>query len=224
MVPLGSPPSLRSMKGSVPTIPREAARSLLLRGALLDQDPSGDCSPAATLRLIRKLGYVQLDSIHVVERAHHHILWTRSHAYRPAHLEKLQAKGQVFEHWTHDASVIPSEHFPHWKHRMGRVTEWQWSKWLHRKLGPNHEAVIAQILERIRSQGPVMARDFEHPERKGGKWWDWKPSKAALEYLWRAGVLTIPRREGFQKVYDLTERVLPDVVNHPMPERAVHVD
>jgi uncharacterized protein YcaQ len=202
----------------------DAARALLVRGAALHEDPLAPVNAAGVLGLIRRLGYVQLDSINSVERAHHHILWTRRHAYRPAHLASLQASGKVFEHWTHDASIIPAEHFPHWKHRIANVGAWQWSQWLQRKLGTDRERVLAHVLERIRAEGPLMARDFAHPEHKGGTWWDWNPSKAALEYWWRAGQLSVPRREGFQKVYDLTSRTLGHVVDLPAPDRAAHID
>lgn len=205
-------------------IPVDAARALLLRGAALCEDPQAPVNAASVLGLIRRLGYVQLDSINAVERAHHHILWTRRHAYQPAHLARLQASGKVFEHWTHDASVIPAEHFPHWRHRFARVESWQWSRWLQQKLGPDRERILRDVLERISVEGPLMARDFGHPEHKGGKWWDWHPSKAALEYWWRAGRLSVPRREGFQKVYDLTSRTLAHVADLPMPDRAAHID
>ncbi len=191
------------------------ARLLLLDGLGLLDDRSARASPARTLALIRRLGFVQVDSINIVERAHHHILWSRLHAYRPKILETLQGSGQVFEHWTHDASIIPSELFPHWRHRFARV---EWGDWLHRRMGPGHEKLLKDVLDRVRREGPLHARDFKHAGVKGGLWWDWKPAKAALEYWWRTGSLSIAGRGGpggFEKIYDLTERVLPS--QHTMP-------
>jgi len=202
-------------------IPPQAARRLLLAGQGLLADPARPATPARVLSQIRDLGFVQLDSINVVERAHHHILWSRLHNYRPATLDDLQRRGDVFEHWTHDASILPSEVFPHWRSRFAHVA---WGSWLRTKMGDGHEAVATAVLERVRQQGPLMARDFEHPGRKSGPWWDWKPAKAALEYHWRTGTLAIPRRVNFQKVYDLTERVLPRVHGLPVPTRAEHVE
>ena len=156
--------------------------------------------------MIDRLGFVQLDSISVVERAHHHILYTRLDGYEARHLEELQAKGRVFEHWTHDASIIPAAFFPMWRHRFDKVA---WGTWLRQQMGRNYKKTLEEVRRRIEHEGPLMARHFEAPNRKSGPWWDWKPAKAALEYWWRTGELAIPRREQFQKVYDLTHRVLP---------------
>lgn len=208
-------------------MPVSAARALLLAGSALGDDaPPAHADADGVLALIERLGFVQIDSIHVVERAHHHILWTRSPAYRPAMLDELQRSGRVFEHWTHDASIIPSEWFPHWKRRFGRVTSWAWAAWLTKRLGRRKDALLAAILDRIRREGPLMARDFEAApgrRRASGTWWDWKPAKAALEYWWRAGELAIPHRVNFQKVYDLTERVLPHHRARPAPPEPDHV-
>lgn len=202
----------------------QAARTLLLRGHLLLSPPTGGSTPAGVLKLIRDLGFVQLDSINLVQRAHHHILWTRLPSYRAGHLERLQESGRVFEHWTHDASIIPSELFPHWRHRFAKVEATGGSAWVRSRLGEHKEAVLKNVIARVRDHGPVMARDFEHTGTRSGPWWDWKPAKAALEYWWRAGKLAVPRRVNFQKVYDLADRVLPHVQGEPAPSREAHVD
>ena len=208
-----------------PTIPAVAARRLFMAGQRLLKDPARPATPTRVLGEIRALGFVQLDSINVVERAHHHILWTRLHAYEPRTLDTLQRRGQVFEHWTHDASVLPEEAFPHWRCRFGHVA---WGSWLRERMGQDHERVAADVLARVRDEGPLMARDFERAGEKSGpnagKWWDWKPAKAALEYWWRTGELAVARRVNFQKVYDLTERVLPRVHAVPAPAREQHID
>lgn len=204
-----------------PTIPAAAARRLFMGGQRLLEDPARPATPARVLGEIRALGFVQLDSINVVERAHHHILWTRLHAYEPHTLDTLQRRGQVFEHWTHDASVLPEEAFPHWRCRFGHVA---WGSWLRERMGKDHKQVAAAVLARVRDEGPLMARDFERSGEKSGKWWDWKPAKAALEFWWRTGELAVARRVNFQKVYDLTERVLPRVHGVPAPAREQHVD
>jgi uncharacterized protein len=203
------------------TISTFDARLLLMHGAgLFTREVAA--TPARTLRLIHDLGFVQLDSIHVVERAHHHILWSRLPAYAPRTLETLQQRGDIFEHWTHDASLIPSSLFPQWRHRFERVA---WSNWLDRQLGASKDETLAHVLARIEREGPLKAADFEHvARRKTTGWWDWKPAKAALEYLWRRGELAIPRRDNFHKVYDLTSRVLPHTCNTPAPPLAQHID
>lgn len=212
------------MSAEPETIPVETARRLLRHGLGLLDDPAPAADGAAVLGALRRLGFAQLDSINIVERAHHHVLWTRLPGYRPATLEGLQREGKVFEHWTHDASIIPCEWFPHWRHRFTRVESWAWSKWLHQKLGRKRDRILSEVLERVRRDGPLMARDFEQGGHTSGPWWDWKPAKAALEYWWRAGELAVPRRVGFQKVYDLTERVLPVVYRLPAPTPEEHVE
>jgi uncharacterized protein YcaQ len=206
---------------TIESIPLAAARRLFLHGQGLRSDPEAPATVASVFGQIQRLGFVQLDSINIVERAHHHILWTRLHQYRPPLLDRLQQNGRVFEHWTHDASIIPSEWFPHWRHRFQRVT---WEAWIRRRMGAGHRELLAAVLDRIRREGPLLARDFEQHGHRSGAWWDWKPAKAALEYWWRTGELAIPRRMSFQKMYDLTERVLPRVHGLPTPATDEHVD
>ena len=170
---------------------------------------------------IERLGFVQLDSINVVERAHHHILYSRLEGYRPEHLDELQGQGELFEHWTHDASIIPTSLFPMWRHRFDKVA---WGTWLRSQMGRHYKRTLEEVRARIEQEGPLLARDFECPDHRAGPWWDWKPAKAALEYWWRTGELAIPRREGFQKVYDLTHRVLPRSVLEATHEREAYVD
>lgn len=187
-----------------------AARRLFLAAHALAEPPTGPATGEALAALIRRLGFVQVDSIATVERAHHMILWSRRQSYRPGALGPLiDSHRQLWEHWTHDASILPIEHFPHWKHRFTRSEvrmRENWAKWFR----PGYEEQLGTILARIRDEGPLRAVEVggEEPRAKGG-WWDWHPSKTALEWLWRTGALSITRREGFHKVYDLTERVIP---------------
>ena len=203
------------------TISAADSRRLLMSGLGLLENPLRPCTPASLYKTIEQLGFVQLDTISTVERAHNHILWTRLHTFTPAQLDALQRKGKIFEHFTHDASLIPCCHFPHWRHRFNRVTL---GKWINSRLGPRKDEILAAIRARIEAEGPLLARDFEDPDHTPGTWWHWKPSKAALEYLWRSGELTVPRREKFQKVYDFTHRALPHVVNQPPPSLDDHID
>ncbi|MEW2912152.1 crosslink repair DNA glycosylase YcaQ family protein [Leisingera sp. JC11] len=187
----------------------QGARRLFLdRHALLEQ-PSGPAKGANLLELIQRLGFVQLDSINTVARAHDVILFSRRPGYRSKHLKHLYERERgLFEHWTHDAAVIPMEFYPHWHLRFQRDTELlrkRWRDW--RRDG--FEAQFETVLQHVRDHGPVSSSDVGKDEKKGsGGWWDWHPSKTALEYLWRSGALTVVGREGFQKRYDLTERVI----------------
>ncbi len=179
---------------------------------------------AQLLQTIHALGFVQVDSVNVLERAHHHILFSRGAGYRRADLAALVEKDRsLFENWTHDASIIPSSFFPYWKHRFDHEKTRLRSRWKGHFASENFDADIARVHDRIARDGPVRARDFEGDKPSSG-WWDWHPSKAALEYMWRTGELAITRREGFQKVYDLTERVIPAGDFRAEVDRATFID
>jgi uncharacterized protein len=166
---------------------------------------------ALLLESIRHLGFVQVDSISTVERAHHMILHARNHRYRPHQLATLHERdGSIFENWTHDAAYLPTAFYPYWMRVFERRLERLHGRF-HRYHGSAFAAKQQEVLARITADGPKMARQFEDkPDPNSEKWgWNWHPSKAALEYLWRTGGLVVAKREGFQKVYDLPERVVP---------------
>ena len=199
-----------------------AARRVFLQGQALSELPSGPAKGAALLALIRRLGFVQIDSINTVERAHHMILWSRRQSYRPENLRPLLERDRsLFEHWTHDAAIIPTEFLPYWQLRFARdglrIPD-RWEGWQGRAFRDKVDGVLAQI----RDHGPVGSGGVGSDEVRGkGGWWDWHPSKAALEYLWRAGQLAVARRDGFAKIYDLAERVYPPCA---LPDAEATVD
>jgi len=195
------------------------ARRLFLHKHALAEPPTGPAKGTDLADLITRLGFVQLDSVRTVERAHHMILFSRRQSYRPAHLAPLLDHDRaVFEHWTHDAAVIPMAFYPYWQMRFARDAERlqrRWSK--DRREGFTQK--FDEVLTRIRDGGPCSSSDVGEGEtRKSGGWWDWHPSKTALEYLWRSGSLAVTRREAFRKIYDLTERVIPTEHTHLPPE------
>jgi uncharacterized protein YcaQ len=186
------------------------ARRLFLHRHALSEAPTGAATGQALADLISRIGFVQVDSINTVERAHHMILFSRRQTYRPEALKPLLDRDRrLWEHWTHDASILPIETFPYWKHRFARDETRlhdNWRRWFRE----GYEAQFDTILQRIADSGPLTSTDVGEGEARGkGGWWDWHPSKTALEWLWRTGRLAITRRDGFQKVYDLTERVVP---------------
>lgn len=195
-----------------PVLGNKHARNLFLHLQGLSEKPVGQSSNADLLRLIDSMGFVQIDSINTVERAHHMILFSRNHSYRPSQLiHLLEHENSLFENWTHDASIIPSCLYPYWKHRFVRqapVLRERWRKW--RREG--FEERLATVREHVRKNGPTMSRDLKATgaaRTASDGWWDWHPFKTALEFLWHTGELAVARREGFQKVYDLSARVLP---------------
>lgn len=186
------------------------ARALVLTLQGLADPPRRKLDLAGLQILITRLGFVQVDSIQWVERAHHMTLFARNETYRPKQLVRLLEKErQLFENWTHDASVIPCEFHRYWRHKFARdeeklskkFTQWQGAGFL------DH---CAQLIERVEKTGGVRSRDLVPENNPRQDMWQWHDGKAALEYLWRTGPLAISAREGFQKVYDLTERVVPD--------------
>jgi uncharacterized protein len=194
----------------LPILRNDAARRLFLHLHALAEPPTGPATGKALADLIHRIGFVQVDSINTVERAHHMILWSRRQSYRPPALKHLLERDRaVFEHWTHDASVIPVEHYSHWQHRFERDAvrlQANWRTWFR----DGYEDKFDTILRHVSDHGPVTSTDVGQGEQRGkGGWWDWHPSKTALEWLWRTGALAVTRRDGFQKVYDLTERVIP---------------
>ncbi len=165
------------------------------------------------LKAIEHLGYIQIDTISVVERAHHHVLWSRVPGYQVSDLDKLVKKRRIFEYWAHAAAYLPMKDFRYTLPRKNAIKggEVHWYRSLDKKL-------MGNTLDRIRDEGPLRARDFEHTRKSNAQgWWDWKPAKRALEQLFMQGDLMAVERIGFQKVYDLTERVLPDDVNTKEP-------
>ncbi|MBU1050078.1 winged helix DNA-binding domain-containing protein, partial [Candidatus Bipolaricaulota bacterium] len=166
---------------------------------------------------IEHLGYVQIDTISVIARAHHHTLWQRCPDYDPAFLNDLMAVDRrVFEYWAHAIAYLPISDYRYYIPRMNRHRTnphaWlgQWKK--------DHASVLEQVLQRIRSEGALASKDFiPPPGTKRGTWWDWKPAKRALEILFWQGDLMISERRGFQKFYDLTERVLPPTTDTTVP-------
>ncbi|KAJ55999.1 hypothetical protein ACMU_09550 [Actibacterium mucosum KCTC 23349] len=186
-------------------IDNSTARALWLTSHGLAQTPTG---PLDTLALIKQLGFVQLDTIQVIARAHHHILWSRNQNYRETMLDPLlRDKRQVFEHYTHDASVLPMDFLPMWQRQFRRKKEQVGkSNWFGKHLHPD---LIAEVLRRIADEGPLSTHDFETKVRGKKEMWSRPPHKMVLDYLWYSGELATCHRDGFTKYYDLAERVFP---------------
>jgi uncharacterized protein YcaQ len=204
----------------------DQARRLVLQLQGLAEPPRRRLSALGLLGLIERLGFVQLDSINTVARAQHMILFARNETYRPALLKRLhEDERALFEHWTDRiASLLPVRFYPYWRLRFGReqaAVEARFRRWF----GDGFASELERLLERIRVDGAIRARDLEvERARPAAGWWDWHAGKTALEYLWRTGRLAIAARDGFQKVYDLPERVIPaDVLRH-VPGEAEMID
>ncbi|GAB5374670.1 MAG: crosslink repair DNA glycosylase YcaQ family protein [Acuticoccus sp.] len=206
-------------------ISNRTARAIFMERHGLAGQHDWQAPGSGLLPLVDHLGFVQVDSINTVERAHHMILSARSRRYRPQHLKRLLERDRtLFEHWTHDAALIPTRFFPHWQLRFARDREKLSKRWRNWR-GSAFEAKLDEVRDHIREHGAVTTRTVgEGEERKSGGWWEWHPSKTALEFLWRTGELAVCRREGFIKVFDLTERVVPAEVRATVPSPADTID
>jgi uncharacterized protein YcaQ len=164
---------------------------------------------------IRRLGVVQLDSIATVDRAHRLTLVSRVGAYPEPEVSRLLREGRIFEYWAHEACLLPIEDYPLFKRRMLSLRD---KHWWGRERTQEGRAVEREVLARIRAEGALPVRAFEG---RSGPMWGWKPEKRALEHLFAAGEVAIAGRQGFQRVYDLPERVIPrDQLEAPTPTEA----
>jgi uncharacterized protein YcaQ len=186
-------------------IDNRSARRLWLHSQGLGTTPTGPLDLAA---MIHALGFVQLDTIQVVSRAHHHILWSRNQNYREPMLDRLLARDRaVFEHFTHDASVLPMKFLPMWRRQFDRMRAYYdragWVKGL-----PDAEG-RQKIKDRIAREGALSTHAFDTKIEGERQMWHRPPHKLALDYMWYAGELATCHRVNFTKYYDLAERVFP---------------
>ena len=196
-------------------IPIERARELAIGSQGLDGLWALPPGREGAAQVVERLGYVQIDTIAVVQRAHHHTLWSRHPGYLPDMIWDLQREDRrVCEYWASQASFVPMRDYRYYLPTMRRWGQRpRTAKWL-----TENAEVVELVLGRIREEGGLAAADFQAPEGfTGGPWWNWKPAKRALEALFGMGVLMVTGRRGFQRVYDLAERVLPSGVDTHEP-------
>ncbi|WP_417622573.1 winged helix-turn-helix domain-containing protein [Parasphingorhabdus sp.] len=186
-------------------ITNRRARWLWLQAQGLSETPTG---PLDLPEMIRRLGFVQLDTIQNVTRAHHHILWSRNQNYREPMLDRLLGEDRaVFEHFTHDASVLPMEFYPMWRRQFRRLGEKVAGHTSFRKAVAQIGA--QEIKDRIDQEGPLSTQDFDTKVEGTKQMWDRPPHKRVMDQLWYAGELATSHRLNFTKYYDLSERVIP---------------
>jgi uncharacterized protein YcaQ len=190
---------------------QQVRKLVLLSQRVLPAKRAG-CATAATLSAIEHLGYIQIDAISVIQRAHHHTLWNRNPRYKGSQLDQLIADKQVFEYWSHAAAFMPMRDYRFSLPRKQALASGEQNHWYERD-----ERLMKLVLKRIAAEGPLMAKDFEHTGKRIGEW-KTKPAKRALEYLFMQGDLMAACRANFHKVYDLTERVLPEGTDTAQPD------
>jgi uncharacterized protein YcaQ len=198
---------------------KQQAQQVMLASLGFRTPPRYKAGKRDLLTAIRQIHNLQIDTISVVARAHQHILWSRLGNYATNWLEELHAEGQLFEYFSHAVCLLPIEDYPLFRAVMlekfigwNNIRDW----------GKENAAMLDQILSHIHQNGAMRSSDFESKQPRGA-WWDWKVEKVALEHLYYRGVLMIARRERFQRVYDLRERVLPAWDDAQAPEYSTAV-
>ncbi|OAI41896.1 hypothetical protein AYO38_11970, partial [bacterium SCGC AG-212-C10] len=190
------------------TLSRQQVRTALLHVQGIGRPPKPN--RAGVMQAIRRMQELQIDTISVVARSQYLVLWSRLGDYDPALLDALHADGQLFEYWSHAACYLPVEDYPLFRRLMLDSL----IPWYHHPVRAawraENAAALQGMLDHVRESGPVRSADFERPEgEKGGGWWSRKIEKHLLENLFTSGDLMIAKRQNFQRIYDLRERVLP---------------
>ena len=183
----------------------QVKRLAVYKQGLHQRPPSS--SGAELKRIIERIGLLQLDSISVVARSHYLVMLARAGLYNPADLDALLDDGFLFESWAHAICQIPMAHYPFF-HAVIQQRQLKETRWPLEKLGDDLPEIVEHVHQIIRERGPMSSKDFESERRGPGGWWNWKPTKVALEYLFDLGELMVSHRVKFQRYYDLTERVL----------------
>jgi uncharacterized protein YcaQ len=179
---------------------------MLAAQGLLSPPPS-PVTKEAILPTIRRMGYLQIDTIHAVRRSHHLVLWSRlGNDYDPAWLGNIHAKGHLFEYYAHALCYLPIEDYRIFRGMMlyGNHTSNYWHKW-----AESHPEVLDHVRNIIAEKGPVSSSDFDSPTVTTG-WGSAKAEKLALSRMFATGELMVTCRKNFQRYYDLRERILPD--------------
>ena len=193
--------------------------ALAAQGLHSPTPPSASITREDIFGVVDRIGCVQIDTLHMVRRSHYLVIWSRLGAYDPADFDALAfaVDRRLFEGWQHAACIIPLSEYrfqmPHQRNLREHPTSW-YQRWLNELV---QKDLVPQVLERIRQEGALRVSNFESDGHKRGTWWDWRPAKVALEFLYSFGDLMIADRVNFQRVYDLTERILPVWVDTTEP-------
>ena len=185
------------------TITVDQARRIALGAqGFADPRPSAQVDVRHLRRVIKRIGLLQLDSVNVVVRSHYMPLFSRLGPYRRELIDDLAyRRGELFEYWGHEASLLPTATYPLYRHRMERDHPW--------KLVKEERHYVDRVLEEVAARGPVKLSDLVEPGERSGPWWGYSKGKLALEWLFVKGLVACSHRENFTRYYDLAERVIP---------------
>ncbi|UYM56576.1 winged helix-turn-helix domain-containing protein [Leclercia adecarboxylata] len=193
---------------ALPQLTLSAARHLHLAAQGLLKKPRRRARPADILTTIKRMSLLQIDTINIVARSPYLVLFSRLGPYSPDWLDNALRQGELMEYWAHEACFLPRSDFALVRHRMLAPDKMGWKyrqAWMQ-----EHADEIEELIAHIQEKGPVRSADFEHPHKGTSGWWEWKPHKRHLEGLFTAGKVMVVERRNFQRVYDLTHRVMPE--------------
>ncbi|MBK5411954.1 YcaQ family DNA glycosylase [Pseudomonas sp. TH34] len=200
---------------------KQARRLALAAQGFSGRQPPASIKPAQVNRLVERLGVLQIDSVNAVVRSHYLPLFSRLGNYSPLILEQAAwssgRRRSLFEYWGHEASLLPMALYPLMRWRMERAARGQGIYQQMARFGREQQATIARVLGIVEQQGALGAGSLSTREERAGPWWDWSDEKHALEWLFAAGQVTVAGRRGFERLYDLPERVIPADVLRQAP-------
>ncbi len=192
------------------TLSLDAVRGLMIAAQGLDNAPKPRATKKAVRSIIRRMQALQIDSINVIARSPYLVLWSRLGDYNPRWLDDLLEEGALFEYWARAACYLPIEDYPLYRHLHESWLGGRAHKWL-----DENSTVAGTVLDHVRAHGETRSSDFERPSGQKSGWFNWHDEKIALEYLFYAGELMVLRRQNFQRVFDLRERVLANLEELP---------
>ncbi|WP_455926908.1 winged helix-turn-helix domain-containing protein [Pseudomonas capeferrum] len=200
---------------------KQARRLALAAQGFSGRQPPALIKAAQVNRLVERLGVLQIDSVNAVVRSHYLPLFSRLGNYSPLILEQAAwssgRRRSLFEYWGHEASLLPMALYPLMRWRMERAAQGQGIYQQMARFGREQQATIARVLGIVEQQGALGAGSLSTREERAGPWWDWSDEKHALEWLFAAGLVTVAGRRGFERLYDLPERVIPTEILQQAP-------
>lgn len=204
---------------------KQARRLALAAQGFRGRQPPALIKASHVNRLIERLGVLQIDSVNALVRSHYLPLFSRLGNYSQTLLDQAAwsqgRRRRLFEYWGHEASLLPVALYPLMVWRMRRAAQGEGIYQGLAKFGREHKPVIERVLQAVRERGALGAGSLSTRVERAGPWWDWSAEKLALEWLFAAGEVTVAGRRGFERLYDLPERVLPaEVLNHPSVSEA----
>ncbi|SDB06630.1 hypothetical protein SAMN03159382_00696 [Pseudomonas sp. NFACC23-1] len=204
---------------------KQARRLALAAQGFDGRSPPASVQPSRLNRLIERLGVLQIDSVNALVRSHYLPLFSRLGHYNRDLLDQAAwSQGRrrtLFEYWGHEASLLPISMYPLMRWRMNRAAGGEGIYQQLARFGQERQDVIRRVLASVREQGALGAGSLSTRQEKAGPWWDWSAEKHALEWLFAAGEVTVAGRRGFERLYDLPERVLPaSILQQPLPDEA----